>query len=324
MSFQFMPLFTGDYLRDTQHLSCSEHGIYLKLLMFCWDQKGPAPIDERKLAGIVNARSGDEIEAMRRVVGEFFIRMDDGYYNKRMAAEIERSAAISEQRGNAGRRGATARIARLRDSQAIAKQLPSNCQANAEQLLSKCQASASTPTPTPTPTPTTTPTPTPTTTPDQSHAETQALILASTTAEKDQKIPTTSHVSTKKKAVGTQNAASAAAWAAYSDAYAARYGVQPLRNATTNSQMAAFVRRAGRDEAPALAAWFISHPGVRYVQGGHTVGLLLQDAEKLRTEWVTGRVSGVRKGRQAEIEARNEEAVARLIASVAESGGAIA
>ena len=122
-----MPVYTGDYLRDTQHLSCSEHGIFLKLLMYCWDQKGPAPIDERRLCGIVNARSGDEIEAMRRVLAEFFIRMEDGYYNKRMQTEIERASSISLARSAAGHKGYEAR----------AKQLPS-----------KCLASASTPTPT--------------------------------------------------------------------------------------------------------------------------------------------------------------------------------
>jgi uncharacterized protein YdaU (DUF1376 family) len=97
-----MPVYTGDYLRDTQHLSCSEHGIFLKLLMYCWDQKGPAPIDERRLCGIVNARSGDEIEAMRRVLAEFFIRMEDGYYNKRMQTEVERASSISIARSAAG------------------------------------------------------------------------------------------------------------------------------------------------------------------------------------------------------------------------------
>lgn len=99
-----MPLYTGDYLRDTLHLSCSEHGIYLKLLMHCWDQKGPAPLDEHKLMGIVNARSGDEIEAMRRVLGEFFVCMDDGYYNQRMQREIERRGNISGNPSAAGKK----------------------------------------------------------------------------------------------------------------------------------------------------------------------------------------------------------------------------
>jgi len=123
VSFAYLPLFTGDYLRDTQHLSMSEHGAFLKLLMFCWDQKGPAPLDERKLCGIVNARSGDEVEALRRVLSEFFVRMEDGYYNNRMQREVERSEVLSRSRSDAGRKGYEAR----------AKQLPSKSQAIAKQ-----------------------------------------------------------------------------------------------------------------------------------------------------------------------------------------------
>lgn len=128
MSFAYLPLYTGDYLRDTQHLSCSEHGIYLKFLMHCWDQKGPLPLDERKQQGICNARSGDEIEAMRRVRAEFFVQMEDGWYNARMQREIERAENISVERSRAGKIG---------------------YQARAKQLPSKSQALASIPTPTP-------------------------------------------------------------------------------------------------------------------------------------------------------------------------------
>lgn len=102
MSFAFMALYTGDYLRDTRHLSMAEHGCYLLLLMHCWDQRGPLPKDERKLIGICNARSSDEIEAMRRVVSEFFVEMTDGLYNPRMQKEIERAEAISGKRRVAG------------------------------------------------------------------------------------------------------------------------------------------------------------------------------------------------------------------------------
>lgn len=119
-----MPVYTGDYLRDTQHLSCSEHGIYFKLLMHCWDQRGPAPLDERKLQGIVNARSADEIEALRRVLREFFTAMEDGWYNRRMQLEVERAGTISAQRSEAGRKGYESR----------AKQLPNKSQANAEHV----------------------------------------------------------------------------------------------------------------------------------------------------------------------------------------------
>ncbi len=135
VSFAFLPLYTGDYRRDTQHLDCCEHGIYLLFIMHSWDSKGPVPLDERKQMGICGARSGSEIEAMRRVLSEFFVRMDDGYYNKRIQVEIERANAISLKRKSAGAKG---------------------YQAKAKHLPSKSQASASTPTTTLTPTPTTT------------------------------------------------------------------------------------------------------------------------------------------------------------------------
>jgi uncharacterized phage protein (TIGR02220 family) len=121
MSFAYLALYTGDYLRDTRHLSCSEHGIYLLLLMHCWDSRGPVPLDERKQCGICGARSGDEIEALRRVLNEFFVQMDDGWYNSRMQREVERSQAISAARSDAGFKG----------YQAKAKQLPSKRQATA-------------------------------------------------------------------------------------------------------------------------------------------------------------------------------------------------
>ncbi len=121
MSFAYLALYTGDYLRDTRHLSCSEHGIYLMFLMHCWDSRGPVPLDERKQAGICGARSGDEIEAMRRVLGEFFILSEDGHYNSRMQREVERSQTISAARSHAGFKG----------YQAKAKQLPSKSKASA-------------------------------------------------------------------------------------------------------------------------------------------------------------------------------------------------
>jgi uncharacterized protein YdaU (DUF1376 family) len=121
MSFAYLALYTGDYLRDTRHLSCSEHGIYLLLLMHCWDSRGPVPLDERKQCGICGARSGDEVEALRRVLTEFFVQMDDGWYNTRMQREVERSQAISAARSDAGFKG----------YQAKAKQLPSKRQATA-------------------------------------------------------------------------------------------------------------------------------------------------------------------------------------------------
>ena len=125
MSFQFCPIYSGDYLRDTRHLSPLRHGVYFLFLLYCWDQKGPLPLDEQECAGIGNCRSSDEIEAMRYILDRYFTRMDDGHYNKRMQVEIERAEAISRARSDAGRIGYQAKAKQLLSkSKAKAKQVP--------------------------------------------------------------------------------------------------------------------------------------------------------------------------------------------------------
>lgn len=99
-------------------------------------------------------------------------------------------------------------------------------------------------------------------------------------------------------------------WEAYSEAYQARYDVPPVRNATVNGQLARVLGRLGGEEAPEVARWYLRSQNARYVASGHPVGLLLQDAEKLRTEWATGRqatayaarVADKQSGRLAEYE----------------------
>ena len=87
---------------------------------------------------------------------------------------------------------------------------------------------------------------------------------------------------------------------AYSTAYEKRHGAKPVWNATTNAQMARFVKRVGIEEAPAIAEFYVSHKSAWYVQQLHPVSLLLKDAEKLHTEWVTGHQITATKANQEE------------------------
>jgi hypothetical protein len=80
-----------------------------------------------------------------------------------------------------------------------------------------------------------------------------------------------------------------ATWEAYSEAYRKRYHVDPTRNATVNGQLANFVKRVPAEEAPSIAAFYVEHNHGLYLNAGHAIGLLLRDAEKLRTEWLTGK-----------------------------------
>lgn len=79
-----------------------------------------------------------------------------------------------------------------------------------------------------------------------------------------------------------------ATWDAYIDAYKIRYTVDPIRNTTVNSQMLNFVKRLGIELSPLVARFYVMHDNYNYVKNCHKVGLLLQDAEKLATEYNSG------------------------------------
>lgn len=94
-------------------------------------------------------------------------------------------------------------------------------------------------------------------------------------------------------------------WEAYREGYLKRYGVAPIRNTTVNGKLAHFVRRLGAAEAPLVAEFYLQHNSARYQQAGHSVGLMLQDAEKLRTEWATGRQITQNQARHLESASHN-------------------
>lgn len=90
-----------------------------------------------------------------------------------------------------------------------------------------------------------------------------------------------------------------ATWLAFSDAYAKRYGVAPVRNASVNTCISNVVKRLG-DESPHVAAFYLTHNGRFYVEKRHPVTMLLKDAEGLRTQWKTGTKFTALEARSAE------------------------
>jgi hypothetical protein len=103
-------------------------------------------------------------------------------------------------------------------------------------------------------------------------------------------------------------------WASYSEAYRERYRTEPVRNATVNSQMAQFVRRLGIEEAPHVARFYVGHQNAFYVRNMHTVGNMLNDAEKLRTEWATKTTMTATRAQQIDRTQTNLDAFGPLLA----------
>lgn len=103
-----------------------------------------------------------------------------------------------------------------------------------------------------------------------------------------------------------------ATWESYARAYTERYHSQPVRNRMVNSQLKQFVERLGVDEAPQVAAFYLTHNKPLYVSARHPTNLLLRDAEGLRTEWATGIKSTTLEARSAETVDASQEQVNRV------------
>ena len=104
----WMPIYIGDYLADTMHLSCLEHGAYLLLIFAYWRSGKPLPDNDRVLAGICKMTSG-QWRAMRPTMSGFFQITDGVWRHKRIDAEISKTLEISEKRSAAGSHGAAKR-----------------------------------------------------------------------------------------------------------------------------------------------------------------------------------------------------------------------
>ena len=105
----------------------------------------------------------------------------------------------------------------------------------------------------------------------------------------------------------TPNPANTETWQAYRAAYLQAYGVEPLRNAKVNVQIANFVKLVGEDKAPHIAAFYVSHPNHWYRTKGHDFGTLLANAQALSTDWQRNTRTTSVQTRQQEKTAANME-----------------
>ncbi|ASS57599.1 hypothetical protein CHR56_25285 [Rhizobium leguminosarum bv. viciae] len=89
----WMPLHIGDYLADTGHLTATEHGAYLLLIMHYW-QNGCLPENERIIARIAKL-TPEQWEESRDMLAMLF---GPGWTHKRIDAELSKADEIIEKR----------------------------------------------------------------------------------------------------------------------------------------------------------------------------------------------------------------------------------
>lgn len=117
----WMPLYIGDYLADTGHLTTTQHGAYLLLLMHYWRKRG-LPADDKQLAAIAKLPLRIWLDT-KETIQAFF---HEGWKHSRIESELARRAEVSNKRAEAGAKGgAKSRV----------EQEPSNCSDFASSLL---------------------------------------------------------------------------------------------------------------------------------------------------------------------------------------------
>lgn len=95
----------GDYTVKTAHLSILEDGAYRRLLDRYYTEEQMLTLDESALFRVVRARSDDEKEAVRVVLGEFFTKTPDGWRHGRCDEEIAIYQAKAEKNRINGAKG---------------------------------------------------------------------------------------------------------------------------------------------------------------------------------------------------------------------------
>jgi uncharacterized protein YdaU (DUF1376 family) len=287
------PRFYKDYQLDTSHLSMLEHGAYTLLLDHYYLTGKPLMANITAVARQMRCMMPEEIEAVKSVLEQFFDLQDDGWHNRRADEELMRRAHLIDTRRRAASHGgkmATAKSERMVEH--MLKQMPEQM---VEQMLEhepeQMQSTLSTQTQTHTHTHT------------QTEEQKQSPAKPKQSPAKTQNLPAPLDAG----ATGSQ------VWNAYEHAYVLRYGIEPVRNAKNNALCKQLVARLGVD-APEVAAFFVAHSAQFYVLKGHSLTLLVADAEKLRTEWATGQKITATAARQADRTQATGQVFAALIA----------
>ncbi len=94
--------------------------------------------------------------------------------------------------------------------------------------------------------------------------------------------------------------ASKVAWESYLTAYTKRYECAPIRNAKVNSLLKQLSSRLPGEHLGEVIHYYLQHKNPYYVQRGHSLECLLRDAEKVYTEWKTGRAVTNTEARQGD------------------------
>ena len=131
MGLPYMPMFWGDYWRDTTHLSDAEHVSYLRLISHYW-QHGGLPQEDNRLARIAG-RSDAEWADMKPMLQAFFKQC---WTHARIDRELQKQKSLQETNVERAKKAAASRWNKNQEDSSLsqpASNAPSMLRASVEQ-----------------------------------------------------------------------------------------------------------------------------------------------------------------------------------------------
>jgi uncharacterized protein YdaU (DUF1376 family) len=104
-----MPLFCGDYLKDTTDLTLEEHGAFMMILMITWATGGkPLPDDDARMAKRLSIPRDRWVKKLKPVLSQFFDLSGGTWRNERLEREWAYVQEVIAKRREAGAKGGRA------------------------------------------------------------------------------------------------------------------------------------------------------------------------------------------------------------------------
>jgi uncharacterized protein YdaU (DUF1376 family) len=125
----WMPVFIGDYLADTMHLSTEQHGAYLLLLFHLW-RRGSLR-DEDAVLGKISGLGESAWKLHRPVLAEFFKIHDGLWQHGRVDKERARVAATKQSNTKKAKLAASSRWSKG-DASSIAQAMPGDANSDSD------------------------------------------------------------------------------------------------------------------------------------------------------------------------------------------------
>lgn len=101
----WMPVYWGDYARDTGDLGAALHGAYLMLIKHYWCTGAPLADDDASLWRIATCDSIGHWRKLRPTLSRFFQIGDGLWRHKRVDAELEKATEFLRRQSQNGRKG---------------------------------------------------------------------------------------------------------------------------------------------------------------------------------------------------------------------------